>query len=242
MKKTLSLLVGLGLIVACLAGCSDKKPVTSTPTNSELSENSDLVSIPTSGSQGENGESGETVKTFNTTVTEEFTGVRAKYTVKLPAHKDAQKVEITEQDREADCYFFESATDPDVFYCVAEYYGKNEFPLSGRVEKGAGKAGEVDDYVISVGTRFFTDKKIYSTTECRNTKVELPGSSVEAYRYVGEMMGPAPDYKKFAFAKGVLFYAADNNMPITVFVVEASQTHMKEADTLVDNIIASIRS
>lgn len=42
--------------------------------------------------------------------------------------------------------------------------------------------------------------------------------------------------------KGVLFYAVDNNMPITVFVVEASQTHIKEADTLVDNIIASIRS
>ena len=70
----------------------------------------------------------------------------------------------------------------------------------------------------------------------------MPGSSVEAYRYVGEMMGPAPDYKKIAFAKGVLFYAADNNMPITVFVVEASQTHIEEADTLVDNIIASIRS
>lgn len=42
--------------------------------------------------------------------------------------------------------------------------------------------------------------------------------------------------------KGVLFYAVDNNMPITVFVVEASQTHIEEADTLVDNIIASIRS
>lgn len=42
--------------------------------------------------------------------------------------------------------------------------------------------------------------------------------------------------------KGVLFYAADNNMPITVFVVEANQTHIEETDTLVENIIASIRS
>ena len=31
-------------------------------------------------------------------------------------------------------------------------------------------------------------------------------------------------------------------MPITVFVVEANQTHIEETDTLVENIIASIRS
>ena len=30
-------------------------------------------------------------------------------------------------------------------------------------------------------------------------------------------------------------------MPITVFIVEANQAHMEETDTLVDNIIVSIR-
>lgn len=245
MKKIISIIIGLSLITACFTGCSKPKtPVSSAPSEPTNSlESTDPVTDPSSPEDSETpGESSVSTKIFNTTVTEEFTGIRAKYTVKLPVNKGVKKVEITIENKEADCYFFESVNDPDVFYCVAEYYGSEPFPWSGQSGINARKAGQIDKHVITEGTKLYTNNRIFGTTEARNTKITLPGSEVEAYRYVGEMMGPAPDYARFAFAKGVFFYAKDNKMPITVFVVEANKNHLEEADALVDNIIASIRS